>query len=475
MSQSQAPALTWTTTERESLFTAIARHRRAAARVRLISDACALALALVVAVLMSPIFYAVLGLALDLLNFLIPMPNLIGTITDTVSALIDDPTVISAGRWIYLLVVAALPGLALMTLAIRSLGRVIREAMSGDAATFTTRAPNGTVLSEQRFVNVVAEMAIAAGLTAPRVLVADTDAVNAAAFGGDAAHASIVVTTGLLAELNREELQGVAADVVGAIANGDMTIGVRVATILSTFGLVAKLGDSFANREAARRFLRLLRNSWRHGASCDDGELTMVLTNPFESAPVVPDVLADDKKIPWRTFAWMPLVGPLVISGFFGGVLCAFALGPLLSLSWRQRRYLADATAVQLTRDPNILGSALEKMRGTPVQGAFSAWIAHLCVMPSGLIGAKSIFGGSSVPMAPSLDRRLKALGILGAQVAPRSGRQLPFIAWCVLAPVLALIAGLMSVVVVGLLYISVALSGMFTWLPVVILHALLR
>ena len=72
----------------------------------------------------------------------------------------------------------------------------------------------------------------------------------------------------------------------------------------------------------------------------------------------------DSNKIPWRTYAWMPLVGPLVISGFFGGLICMLVLGPLLALTWRQRKYLADATAVQLTRDPNTLGSALEKNAG---------------------------------------------------------------------------------------------------------------
>ena len=121
---------------------------------------------------------------------------------------------------------------------------------------------------------------------------------------------------------------------------------------------------------------------------------------------------------------------------------------------------------MQLTRDPDTLGSALAKIRGEPVAGAFGAWIAHLSVVPSPLIGARSILGGSSVPMAPSLDRRLKALG---------AGRRLPMWAWVVLAPVGALLAALMSAVAFGLMYVSVALSGLFTWFPAVLLHAVLR
>lgn len=466
----------WTASERESFFDAITRHRRAATRVAIVSHACAVLLALVVATLMSPLCYAVIGLALDVMNLLVPMPNLLSNVTDTMTSLIDDPASVSVGRWFYLALIASLPGLGVMALAIRTLDRVMREAMSSDAANFGARVPNGTNLGEQQFADVVAEMAIAAGLVAPRVLVADSEAANAAAFGGDGSHVTMVVTSGLMAELNRAELQGIAAHLVGSVANGDISIGARMATVLSMFGLIAKLSESFARRDAARRFAGLLRSSLKRGASVDDGELAIALTNPFKSAKAVPDVIADGaKRIPWRTIAWMPLVGPLVISGFFGGVLCSFALGPLLSLAWRRRKYLADATAVRLTRDPNTLGSALEKMRGVPAQGAFGAWIAHMSVMPTGLIGAKSILGGSSVPMSPSLDGRLHALGVMGAQVAVQARRQMPLWAWCALLPVIALLVVLLSLVVVGLLYISLAMSGLFTWLPALIVHGFFR
>ena len=130
---------------------------------------------------------------------------------------------------------------------------------------------------------------------------------------------------------------------------------------------------------------------------------------------------------------------------------------------------------MQLTRDPDALGAALGQLRGAPVAGAFGDWIAHLCVVPPGSSGAASILGGSAVPMAPSLDRRLAALGILGAQVAPRTTKAMPPWAWAILLPLGALVAGLLGMVVCGLLYVSIALSMLFTWLPAVLLHALLR
>jgi Zn-dependent protease with chaperone function len=462
--------------ERESFFASIARHRRGAAWLQRLADACALVLALVVAMLMAPLCYAIIGLALDLVNLIVPMPDVIGPTTDAISGIIDAPAAIPIWRYVQIGLYAAIPGVCLMLLMLHTLNRLMREAMAGDASIVAARAPNTDVLAEQRFANTIAEMAIAAAIPAPRVWVTDSEAVNAAAFGADQSRANVVISTGLLSGATRAELQGVAAHLVGCIANGDLRVGARVASLLGMFGLIAKLGQSMSDRQAARRLGRLLIRSLRPGSSAADGRLAMALTNPFDPASRSKrEEPADTGKIPWRTLAWMPLAGPLVISGFFGGVLCSFLLGPLLSLGWRRRKYLADAIAVQLTRDPDTLGSALEKIRGEPVEGAFGAWIAHLSVVPSPLIGARSILGGSTVPMAPALDRRLKALGVMGAHVTLRAGRSMPVWAMIVFAPVGALLVALMSAVVFGLAYVSVALSGLFTWLPAVLLHALLR
>ena len=473
----QAPQLPgFSPIERESFFASIARHRRAASRVSAIAGACATVLALVVAILMAPLLYAIIGLVLDLLNLAVPMPDVMRSVTEAVGALTDHPEAVAPDRWIYVGLIAALPGLAVMALAWRTLGGVVRKAMTSDAANPATRAINTENLAEQRFANVVSEMAIAAGIDPPRVSVADNDSVNAAAFGADRSHASVVITRGLLAELDRAQMQGVAADLVGSIANGDMRIGARFATVLAMFGLIARLSHSFADREAARRLSALLRASLKPDRGADDGLLVMELTNPFEPEEKASmETAAGDDRIPWRTLAWMPLAGPLVISGFFGGLLCTILLGPLLSLTWRRRKYLADATAVQLTRAPDTLGHALEKMRGAPIEGAFGAWMAHLCVVPNGLIGTRSILGGSAVPMSPALDKRLKALGRMGAHVLPQTRATLPAATWLILAPLIAVVVVLMGAVVVGLLFISVALSGLFTWLPALAIHALLR
>ena len=478
-----APA--WTPQERESFFDAIARHRRTAGRISLVSNACAFALALVVAMLMAPLLYAVMGLILDLLNFVAATPDLFKLVMDNISPLIDTPEKVPLGRWLYLGVMAAIPGLIFMGLILLALGRVLREASMSDAGNFTVRAPDPTVLAEQRFANVVAEMAVAAHLAAPRVFIIQSGAANAAAFGQDGAHATVAVSTGLLDGLNRSEMQGVAGHLVGSIANGDMAVGTRVATTLSLFGLIAKLSESFGDREAARRFVKLARGAARHGASIEDGELALELTNPF-GTPTQPAKPAEpenegqkENKIPWRTIVWMPLVGPLVISGFFGGVLSTFVLSPLLAWVWRRRKFLADATAVRLTREPNTLADALTKLNGMPSEGAYAPWTAHMSVVNVQKIGGRSLISSSGGKMFPSLERRLKALTGMGASVAtikaPRSLRNIPLIGWVILLPIGALLLVLFAMVIFGLVYVSVALSGLFTWLPAIVIHAILR
>lgn len=130
---------------------------------------------------------------------------------------------------------------------------------------------------------------------------------------------------------------------------------------------------------------------------------------------------------------WLPLGGPLVMTGFFGAIVNLFVLGPLLSLAWRQRKYMADATAVRLTRDPDTLSGALEQMtkeRGTPI----ASWAAHMSVTDhTGQRGG--VFAGSAVPIFPSTDRRLRALGTLGAHITRKAGPKMPVELWLIIGP----------------------------------------
>jgi Zn-dependent protease with chaperone function len=180
-----------------------------------------------------------------------------------------------------------------------------------------------TDLAERRYLNVVQEMALAAGLPVPLCYVIDGDAtINAFAAGNTPQDAAIGVTRGALVHLTRDELQGVIAHEFSHIGNGDMTISIRIIGAVAGLTALAQLGYIFM----------------RIGEETSDGDKDSL---PLTAALVV-----------------MGLVVLIIGSGgiFFAKVIQA-------SVS-RQREYLADASSVQFTRNPLGLASALKKVAG---------------------------------------------------------------------------------------------------------------
>jgi len=170
-----------------------------------------------------------------------------------------------------------------------------------------------------QFFNVAEEMSIAAGVPMPKLMVMETDALNAFATGTSTSNAAIVVTRGLLGALNRDELQGVVGHEMGHIANLDT----RYMTVVGvTVGLIALVADMTLRTLQWGSFNRG-SNSDRKGNS-GGGILIVVLIVVAIFAP-----------------------------------LAAKAVQMAVS---RQREYLADATSVQFTRNPAGLISALTKI-----------------------------------------------------------------------------------------------------------------
>lgn len=167
--------------------------------------------------------------------------------------------------------------------------------------------------------NVVEEMKIASGLPMPKVYIIEDSAPNAFATGRDPEHASVAVTSGLLAKLNRDELQGVIAHEMSHVGNFDIRYAMMVGILVGTVVLVS---DFF------------LRTLWfgggRRRSDSGGGYIQLIMI-------VVAILLA--------------ILAPL------------FARLLQLSIS-RQREYLADATAVRMTRNPKGLADALAKISG---------------------------------------------------------------------------------------------------------------
>jgi Zn-dependent protease with chaperone function len=508
---------TWSPAERESFFAAIARHRRAAWRVTFVSRAVNLVVALVVAVLMSPLFYAAVALALDVLNLVVPAPNLVPVVAHGLDKVFNAPGKMSVGDWIQFSVLAALPGLAWMAWVLNALRRVLNLSMSFDSSELVARAPDPTVLAEQRFGNVVGEMAIAAALPPPRVFIADSPIVDAVAFGTDDRHSTIVISQGLLGLLNRAQMEGVAASLVGAIADGDMRIGVQAALSLNLFSLIARLGSLVTQKNARRNVSQIVlatllpttrsarklladladpfadepineqTNNTPRGtapASANAGAASPAAAgttapgagNPGTSAVSSRGGPIEALRERWekiRPYLWLPLAGPLVMTGFLGAIVNLFMLGPLLSLAWRQRKYMADATAVRLTRDPDTLAGALEQMtkqRSAPL----APWAAHMSVTDHK--GRQSgVFGGSAVPMFPSIDRRLRALGTMGAHITLAASPKIPLKIWLIATPLVAILVACVGIMLPLLVWLSLALTGLFGGIPFGIVHMILR
>lgn len=241
-------------------------------------------------------------------------------------------------------------------------GAVVARDMGGRPLDPSTRDP-----LERRLLNVVEEMAIASGLSAPEVWVLDTEeGINAFAAGTDPANAVIGVTRGCLEKLNRAELQGVVAHEFSHILNGDMKLNMRLIGWIFGLVMIAMMG-------------RLLVQMMRHVRPSRDSKGGGGVMAVF----VVGLVL------------W--LVGSVGV--FFAKLLQAGVS--------REREYLADAAAVQFTRNPAGLADALKKVGGFWRQGAIQT--------PRAAEARHLFFAGSElVKMGfathPPLEARIRAI-----------------------------------------------------------------
>ncbi len=182
----------------------------------------------------------------------------------------------------------------------------------------TSQARQVDAESQPQLMNVVQEMAIAAGIPMPKVYVIDDTAPNAFATGRDPQHASVAVTSGLLEKMDREELQGVLGHELSHVRNYDIRFTLLVGVLV---GSVALLSDFFL------RYTFWFGGGRRSSSDREGGGGGLQLI--FTLVALLLAVLA-------------PIASQLV----------------QLAVS-RQREYLADASSVELTRNPSGLERAL--------------------------------------------------------------------------------------------------------------------
>lgn len=220
-------------------------------------------------------------------------------------------------------------------LQLRAGGSVVAEALGGRPLNLATRDAN-----ERRLLNVVEEMAIASGMPVPRVYLLEDAAINAFAAGHDLDDVAIGVTRGAIEALDRDQLQGVIAHEFSHILHGDMRLNLRLVALLHGILMVGLVG----------RMLLRTSTSGRRTRSRRGGGHVAVLG----------------------------LGAGLMVVGY-AGTLCGNLIKAAVS---RQREFLADASAVQYTRNPEGIGGALKVLAahrlGARLLASHAAEFSHL-------------------------------------------------------------------------------------------------
>ncbi|TVR14995.1 MAG: peptidase [Planctomycetota bacterium] len=253
-----------------------------------------------------------------------------------------------------------------------SLGRIASLSAGGPAVAEMVGAqrvdPGTTDPDERRLLNIVEEMALASGTPVPPVYVMEEKGINAFAAGYRYSDAVVGVTRGAMQRLTRDELQGVIAHEFSHILHGDMRLNIRLMGILYGILMISAIGSIMMRAiylAGGRR-----RSSSRNNS---DGAIYAIA-----AAGLV-----------------MYIIGYLGV--FFGSMIKAAVS--------RQREFLADASAVQYTRNPDGIGGALKKLAGhhSRVEQADAQEASHF------FFGPISGFG-SALATHPPLQERIRRI-----------------------------------------------------------------
>ena len=261
------------------------------------------------------------------------------------------------------------PIFTLVALAISGIVAFTSYWKADKIALAVSRAKPADLGEYQRLHNLVEGLCIAGGLPKPAVYIVDDPAPNAFATGRNPNHAAIAVTTGLLDQMNRVELEGVVAHELSHIKNYDILVSTLAVTMVGAIALVTDLA---------------IRMMWWNG-----GRVPRTGDNGSSNNPVA-----------FVGFALL-IVAPII----------AKAMQATIS---RQRETLADVTACQLTRYPPGLISALEKLQAdTTVTHSASTATAHLWIeQPMSGVGDAGKLGGihELFQTHPPLEERIALL-----------------------------------------------------------------
>ena len=277
-----------------------------------------------------------------LVLFLLSVIAIVGAVdlvVGTVYALFDETTkgaLAGVPREIYatgaLVTVAIIAVVSLWNIvSLAGGGAKVAQMLGARKVATDTRDP-----LERRFLNIVEEMAIASGVRVPEAWVMDKErGINAFAAGWTVSGAVVAVTRGTLERLTRDELQGVVGHEFSHILNGDMGLNIRMVGVLAGIVAIGSIGAFVI----------------RMGAEADDIRGAIPLF----------------------------LIGAALFTIGYAGLFFARLIKASVS---RQREFLADASSVQFTRNPDGIAGALDQIRttsgGALIQGRYAEEMSHL-------------------------------------------------------------------------------------------------
>jgi Zn-dependent protease with chaperone function len=234
--------------------------------------------------------------------------------------------------------------------------------------------PDTTDPLERRYLNVVEEMAIAANVPVPEVyILAEEEGINAFASGPSLERSAVAVTRGALERLNRDELQGVIAHEFSHITHGDVPLNIKLSSFVYGLLVLYSIG---------RFILELVMRSSRSRSRSDSGA---------GAAPVA--------------FIAASIGFIFIVFGFIGRLL-AVLMSAAIS---RQREFLADATAVQFTRNPAGIAGALKKIggfeKGATIRNSRAVSMSHFFLANSRPASFLSALYSSHPPLVERISR----------------------------------------------------------------------
>ena len=420
------------------------RHRRATRRFTALAALAVLVTGIPACIIVTPLVFTVLMTIGHIINAISPispealdalrgMGQSLSHAAEALESRLDSGTFPAAGpellRIALLVGVLVLPGAVALFVLWLAIRRVLGHVAVGHALEATgARPPNERDLEERQLRNVVEEMAVAAGVKPPRVLIIDTAAVNAAAMGTEIDDATVLVTRGLLDKLDRDETQAVIGHVIGSVGNGDLKIASIIFSIYQTWGALTLLMNAPFGRTARRAVWRGIRTAFRGRTRAVDRWEAEFVSETFLRGAVDfedPDVsrrMAQTRR--GLAGKWDAFVNMLSLPLTLGSYVVQFAvffssvalIGPIVSFMWRTRRHLADAMAVQLTRNPDALARALAHLAREKTVVAKGDEMSLLFVVWPATVASKNAVVGQFARMHPKPHQRQRRLIALGAE-----------------------------------------------------------